>query len=72
MMFIFGFFLSCFNVIYAFAYWYWALGNRNQRSESGKLIVTLFSLFIAFPVLAFLVIMPFCGGWIVVPMVQQV
>ncbi|EKM52610.1 uncharacterized protein PHACADRAFT_126580 [Phanerochaete carnosa HHB-10118-sp] len=71
MMFIFGFFLSCFNGIWAYGYLCWACGDGWRRSGSGNLLVTLFSLFIAAPVLAFSVIMPFFGGWIVVPIMQK-
>lgn len=76
MMFFYGFVLGCINLWVAFGYFGWSSSqySRNRRSGSSRdsTLLTMFNIFIAFPVFAFLMFMPFFGGWVVTPIVQKV
>ncbi|GJE84629.1 hypothetical protein PsYK624_007050 [Phanerochaete sordida] len=71
MMFIFGFVWSIVNLMVGWAALAASLEGRYNRSRTANYMINLFSIFIAFPIFVFLFIMPFCGGWIVVPLVSS-
>lgn len=71
MMFIFGFCWGCVNAMVGWAYMVGTWGNRRDRHETTNFLISLFNLFIALPIFLALIIMPFFGGWIVVPIVQK-
>ena len=72
MMFIFGFFWGWVNIGVAWGYLSFWTEDRHSRSGGTNAMIDFLSIFIAVPVAAFLCIMPFFGGWIVTPIVQQV
>ncbi|TCD66825.1 hypothetical protein EIP91_000903 [Steccherinum ochraceum] len=71
MMFIFGFFWTSVNTALAWGYFTWALESRRNGDKSSPVLKWTVNLLIAFPIAAFLCIMPAFGGWIVVPLAQR-
>jgi uncharacterized BrkB/YihY/UPF0761 family membrane protein len=72
MMFLWGYCLTMINAAVSYLYWIWYRNNRWRQSTATKRTWDLFTLFVAFPAFVFIIIMPFTGGWIVTPLVQQV
>lgn len=72
MMFIFGFVWGCIN-IWACCAWVVQISNwEHPQGSFGKTVISSFYIFIGVPLFLLLAIMPFFGGWIVVPIVQKV
>lgn len=72
MMWIFGFFWGIVNLCMGYVYVN-ILANRGQQGPRKANLCLFFSIvFIGLPIYAFLVIMPFFGGWIVTPLVRKV
>lgn len=72
MMFIWGFFWSFMNVFAGIVYWYTYRRDRYLQSTAKKVTLDLIMIFVAFPIIVFLFVMPFSGGWIVTPLVAKV
>ncbi|GJF00482.1 hypothetical protein PsYK624_167700 [Phanerochaete sordida] len=70
-MFIFGFCLSIFNAIMSIPYLIVVWPKRKQPLSWAMRRFRVYLMWFSVPVLLFLAIMPFCGGWIVVPIVAQ-
>ncbi|KAI0080681.1 hypothetical protein K474DRAFT_1704492 [Panus rudis PR-1116 ss-1] len=71
MMFFFGFVWGVVNLAMAGIYYTLAFGGRRVLPPVLSFLMVLFNVLIMFPIWAFLVIMPFFGGWIVVPLAQR-
>ncbi|THG96428.1 hypothetical protein EW026_g5406 [Hermanssonia centrifuga] len=72
MMFIFGFPWGIVNLVVV--YWHYSQVTNSGRINSStctRMLLVLYSIFIFLPVALALVILPFFGGWIVVPVAQQ-
>ncbi|KIP01336.1 hypothetical protein PHLGIDRAFT_131293 [Phlebiopsis gigantea 11061_1 CR5-6] len=71
MMIIFGFVWSSVNFIAACGYFALVHDTDYRRRFSGQTLRWLTTIFVAVPVWAFMIVMPFAGGWIVTPLVKQ-
>jgi len=72
MMFIFGFFWGMVN---GAVLWFLLIGLAGAatsfKQSFYRVIAWLFIIFVLFPAAVFMVVMPFFGGWIVLPLVQK-
>ena len=72
MMFLFGFVWGVVNLGVAWMYYAWLFGSSSSKNAVLTSLNVLFNIFVVLPFWAFLIIMPFFGGWIVVPIAQRV
>lgn len=72
MMFLFGFVWGVVNLCAAWMYYAWLFGSGSSRGRFLTTMNVLANVFIVLPFWATLIIMPFFGGWIVVPIAQRV
>lgn len=71
-MFLFGFVWGIVNLGVAWMYYAWLFGSGSSRGRVLTTLNILANVFIVLPFWAVLIIMPFFGGWITVPIAQRV
>ncbi len=72
MIFLFGFVWGIVNLGVAWMYYAWLFGSNSSRNGVLSFMNVLFNIFVVLPFWAVLIIMPFFGGWIAVPIAQRV